>query len=413
MTKYNCVINECATRASFNFPGKRPEYCKTHRQNEMIDVIHKHCEHEKCYTRANFGYVNDKPKYCSVHKLDNMVDFANKRCEYNGCTVKAIYGYNNVQFCFTHKKDDMTDLVNKKCIIINCNKQPMYNLKGMIPLYCKSHASENMIDVLHKKCKHVNCDIIPVFGFTKGNPQYCNKHKEDNMIDVVSRICIHETCTKQSNFNYNTETTPNYCKTHKLPEMIDIKNKKCPGIDSSGCPYDHQPKMKYDYYCTRCFLQKFPTDPRSALIRKNGDEIKVVQYLQKELPAYSFVHDKPMWIDHCECTHKRRVDLRLLINDTILAIEVDEKQHKDRNQEDETVRYDDLYMIHSGKWIFIRYNPHSYKNHNGKHKNTPSDTRLNTLVTLIKSKINEITNGTNTELIEIHKLYYDGWNDII
>ena len=64
-----------------------------------------------------------------------------------------------------------------------------------------------------------------------------------------------------------------------------------------------------------------------------------------------------MWIDNCECIHKRRVDLRVLIHNTILAIEIDENQHKYRNQDDETIRYDDLYMIHSGKWIFRKCRP--------------------------------------------------------
>ena len=41
----------------------------------------------------------------------------------------------------------------------------------------------------------------------------------------------------------------------------------------------------------------------------------------------------------------------------LLCVETDEK--------DEEIRYDDLYMLHSGKFIFIRFNPDKYINKNG------------------------------------------------
>ena len=34
-----------------------------------------------------------------------------------------------------------------------------------------------------------------------------------------------------------------------------------------------------------------------------------------------FVHDTPMWLGGCDCTHKRRVDHRKLINGVMLAVE--------------------------------------------------------------------------------------------
>ena len=44
----------------------------------------------------------------------------------------------------------------------------------------------------------------------------------------------------------------------------------------------------------------------------------------------------------------------------MIAVEVDEGQHKSRDFEDETIRYDDLFMAgHGGKWIYIRFNPDS------------------------------------------------------
>ena len=47
----------------------------------------------------------------------------------------------------------------------------------------------------------------------------------------------------------------------------------------------------------------------------------------------------------------------MLINNTMLCIEIDEHQHKKYIKYDENIRYDNLFMDFSGKYIFIRYNP--------------------------------------------------------
>jgi hypothetical protein len=43
------------------------------------------------------------------------------------------------------------------------------------------------------------------------------------------------------------------------------------------------------------------------------------------------------------------VDHRKLIGNTMLAVETDENAHRGYDEKDEEIRYDDLYMIHSGK----------------------------------------------------------------
>ena len=122
-----------------------------------------------------------------------------------------------------------------------------------------------------------------------------------------------------------------------------------------------------------------------------------------------FVHDKPLYVDlegGC-CASKRRIDLRKLINDTMLCIEIDENQHKSYIKESETSRYDDLFMDFSGKYIFIRYNPDKFidKYHISKHPFF--DTRMEVLTHAIERHINRINNYENTELIELHHLFYD------
>ena len=54
---------------------------------------------------------------------------------------------------------------------------------------------------------------------------------------------------------------------------------------------------------------------------------------------------------------KEEIHLIMLINNTMLCIEVDEHQHKKYIKYDEHIRYDNLFMDFSGKYICLGYNP--------------------------------------------------------
>ncbi len=90
---------------------------------------------------------------------------------------------------------------------------------------------------------------------------------------------------------------------------------------------------------------------------------------------------------------------RKLLGNTILAVETDEFGHRGYDQNDEEIRYDDVYMIHSGKWIFIRFNP------DNNISKTDIDDKLDKLIEIMEDCISRIENNENTELLEIIKLY--------
>ena len=95
---------------------------------------------------------------------------------------------------------------------------------------------------------------------------------------------------------------------------------------------------------------------------------------------------------------RRRIDHRKLIGNTLLCTETDENAHKGYDAKDEEIRYDDLYMCHSGKWVFIRFNPDG--------KGVDMEDKLTRLVEEIRKQIKRIENEENTELLEIVKLFY-------
>jgi hypothetical protein len=169
-------------------------------------------------------------------------------------------------------------------------------------------------------------------------------------------------------------------------------------------------KEKYDGYCTRCFVYFFPKDKRIKEMRAHTKELRVLKYLTKntflDIDGKDFIHDKIMYTGNCNCSHRRRIDFRMIINNTLLCIECDEKQHKSYGTKDEEVRYDDLFMVFGGKWIFIRYNPDSYKINNRKY-NPKNPYRMKVLKKEIEKQIQRINNYENTEMLEIVKLFFD------
>ena len=152
----------------------------------------------------------------------------------------------------------------------------------------------------------------------------------------------------------------------------------------------------YDGYCATCFKQVFPDDDRSKVLYLHTKEIRVRNAINENFEG--FIHDKPLYTGQCDCTMRRRIDHRKLIDATLLCIETDEFAHKRYDPKDEELRYDDLFMVHSGKWIFIRFNPDG--------KGVDMVDKLKRLIEEIHFQIMRIKHSENTELLEVIKLYY-------
>ena len=198
----------------------------------------------------------------------------------------------------------------------------------------------------------------------------------------------------------DTGRTKCYCKCgHELCGSKLCRSVHC---DVIGNP-------SYDRYCTNCFKNMFPGDPRCARIRQKSRELRVVHHVLAEFGDLGWMHDKPLYVDFTGgcCPSKRRCDLRVLIDATMLVIECDEGQHKGKAYANDDARYDDLFMDFSGKYIFIRFNPDNYRIDGVLHK-TPWDERLAALSGEITRQVARIKSDTvSQELVEIVHLYFD------
>ena len=194
--------------------------------------------------------------------------------------------------------------------------------------------------------------------------------------------CIESGCTSSAVATFNKCVL--HGGGHRCPNCILWIDSRC------GNP-------RYDGYCATCFKQVFPEDARSMVVYAHTKEIMVRNMINQHFDG--FVHVTTLYTGNCDCTHRRRIDHRKLIGNTILAVETDEFGHRGYSIVDEEIRYDDLYMIHSGKWIYIRFNPDSNVS------KVDIDDKLSILLQTMYECIDKILNEQNTELVEIIKLY--------
>ena len=221
-----------------------------------------------------------------------------------------------------------------------------------------------------------------------------------------SQICIHK---KRKSLCFECGCSEMCHHNRQRRQCIDCDGAKfCMSRNepyNTGCrTYGNN---KLNGFCSHCFANLFPDDPKTLTVRRKSKELQVVAHL---LSKYDdFIHDKPFYVDlqgGC-CATKRRIDLRQLIKNTMLCIEIDEDQHKSYIKENEKARYDHVFMDFSGKSIFIRYNPDKFKDKYGKSKNPYFDTRMEVLEHVINKHILRIQAEDNENLLEIHHVFYD------
>jgi hypothetical protein len=352
------ICKECPKNASFGYTKR--EYCKTHKKDDMIDVIHKRCKVDGCESSSQGKY-----DFCKKHG-------GGKRCKKDGCESSA---RGKSDFCVSHGG-------GKMCKQDKCES----SAQGKTD-FCKKHGGG-------KRCKQYGCESSAIgktdFCISHGGGNRCVEDGCKSSAQGKTDFCISHgggKLCKEQGCQSSSQGKTDYCVTHgggkRCPNCIDWIDSRCGS-------------SKYDGYCATCFKVLFPDDERSKVVYRHTKEIRVRNEINCHFEG--FIHDKPLYTGNCDCTHRRRIDHRKLIGNTILAIETDEFAHSGYDPLDEEIRYDDLYMVHSGKWIFIRFNPDGRK--------VDSEDKLKVLIREIEEQIRRIENEENKSLLEIVKLYY-------
>ena len=358
------------------------------------------CSRHALCSEPGCGDMQRQGKKCGKHMQKKICN------DPSGCKTPAIYGY-----------DTCTNHGAKQCQVENCksgarggsgrcsfhNGIPTCIFLG--PGVCPTPGiGASRLCSLHgggPRCKFLACG----FG-RRARSDYCIGHGGRTCLYKNGDIC----CT------HGARLPDDYCVNHGGGPRCSISlchrgarplslvcighggGKKCPNC--VDCIDVRVGSYKYDGFCATCFKRVFPEDPRSLKIIARGSKEMIVRNKINKY-FHGFVHNKVLWISGCDCEHKRRIDHWKMIGNTILAIETDEFAHVGYNKADEQyIRYNDLQMIHGGKWMFIRFNPDANRS------KLALEDKLNALIKTMFQCIERIEREDNTDFLEIIKLFY-------
>ena len=408
----------CGKRASFNIVGEtKGQFCKEHKEPNMIDVLNKTCIIYNCKVRPTYNISGEtKAHFCKNHKELNMINVVSKRCKINGCNKIPTYnisGKTEGCFCIDHKTSNMINVVSKRCEIAGCLIRPTYNIPGETKArFCVEHKELHMIDIKHNTCEIMECKKRPTYNIPEElNARFCKEHKELNMIDIYNKTCEIDKCTIRSTFNIPGETNARFCAIHKESNMIDVQNKYCQingcnirryygflgkvpthcashkqkGMitsptkpcksckqlgthESNGTRFceNHAPVNSDNLGvnpCTSCGLDDILTngkcntcDPTTQKIRQHAKENRIKDIL--EANGIQFIHDKILEGTSCG---RERPDFQIDCGSHFVYVEVDEHQHQSYACECEQTRMINLVEVRRIPVRFIRYNPDYYE----------------------------------------------------
>ena len=400
-----CELESCSEKANYGVPGGFVRRCKPHKIDKIMRTLPgRVCKNDECdkmpvsrfeFCKKHGGgnrcqrdgcekIARGSTNYCSAHGGGN-------RCQRDGCGNGAISPTN---YCRAHGGGN-------RCQATGCGNGALSPTN-----YCSAHGGG-------KRCQRDGCGKSAVsptnFCVGHGGGNRCQRDGCGESAQGSTKFCIKhgggDRCQRDGCKDAAFGST-DFCYKHggKIEVLCKglIPTIDCP--DYQPCPFEHRGNRKYKKYCTSCFQRNFPLDPLTFQIRSKTKELAVRDFINANFTG--FMHDKPLWIQGCDCSLRRRIDHRCLINNTMVCIETDENQHRSYDPVDEEQRYHDTFMGFSGKWIYIRFNPDKFVK-NGVKKNPTIATRLNTLKEEIVKQIKRAESYENKDILEIVKLFYD------
>ena len=388
-----CKGPDCKTRASFDEPGGKGQYCKKHKTAEMIDVKHKRCEHDGCDSRPSFDSKGGKGRFCVSHKTAGMIDVKSKRCEHDGCDVITpafnIKGGKG-RFCVSHKTAEMIDVKHKRCEHDGCDSRPTFDSKGGKGRFCVSHKTAEMVDVKSKKCEHEGCSTRTLYG-KPGHPvSRCAKHREAGMIRRPNAKC--KDCKEPAIWGINR--VPRHCDAHKTSDDENLVERPC---ISCSLPYILDKENK----CENCNPAAFAT---ARLAKQNA--------LMDSLDVKGLKGDSTDKIVEGGVCGKERPDRLFDFGDKIVILECDEHQHRERACDCEQTRMINIGQSFGGIPVyFIRWNPDDYSPANSR--KLPEDIKKrHKLVGNLIADMKENKVALPTGLVSVLYMYYDDWSSL-
>ena len=209
----------------------------------------------------------------------------------------------------------------------------------------------------HLCCQHVSsvdglgdCSTMAQSLGKDQHVQYCLAHTQ-----VKAYACDVQGC------EYTCKTEAELSQHKRGVHEGELQNpcKSTTGQDGK-CPNGVNGQPKYDGYCVRCFISKFPNDARATNAKAylHAKELTVREFLKEAFPQYRWVFDRT-----CAVGELVRPDARTAVGKRrVLIVEIDEHSHNTYVCANERER-ERIFKKHAPRGAIVhvvRFNPDEY-----------------------------------------------------
>jgi len=440
LSKATCLNPNCSREPSFNFFGLTAKYCSYHKEPGMIDVKHRKCE--KCLElyhaglitateiiHASFGKRGDTYRFCLDHKQGDMINLYCYTCESPGCGKQACFidTQTGNKLCTTHKMDNAILIYIPQCS--ECTMIASYGYEGEKKTTCFNHKKPGMITSNKKMCEKCNL-IIATYGWKNGKCQFCYSHFEEGMIDLSYKKCSVLDCVEKSLFGISGESET-HCRFHKKSGMIIFPSCKCTDCDN---PATYGIDGILPYHCINHYQgdeinlieEKCGSCGLNDILNNNGlcnycnpTTIKVAR-LVKQTKLMDYLNSRGLVgnstdkiVDSGECTKRRPDRVYHCPDGSILILECDENQHRERSCECEQQRMVEISQNYGGSPVyFIRWNPDKYFSGTQYTVEEPVNKRHQLVGDFIEAILDGRCPLPKKALLSVIYMYFDGWTSL-
>lgn len=263
--KLCCTIG-CTRRPVYNFKDLKPRFCREHKEDAMVNITEKKCDHEGCEKRITYKEVGKQgkkkcKKTCTEHKTDGMIKVSesSKVCTAEGCVRAPCFNFRGEKalFCTFHKEKDMVNLYKNECRHAGCDNTASFNVPGKkMGRYCSAHKQADMINLKVTPCAQPGCAKKPYYNFrTEKVGKFCTTHAEPGMVNLLviqsKRVCDRNGCEKCACYAFAKTDKSRYCAAHRERGMVDVQNIICEREECGKRPNFNFVGLKKGRFCSK------------------------------------------------------------------------------------------------------------------------------------------------------------------
>ena len=158
----------------------------------MISVRNKNCQYLKCKESAIFGLKDKRPQFCNTHKQLNMINLIlHNKCSVLDCNEEYDIITNDIKYCNKHIPEDSLTKLKKLCKYCDIKEESTFVCKD-----CKKIQNKKEWAIV----RHLRKTIDTKFEYNSSKMlQGCSKKRPDIYFELSKHCLIVEIDEHQHN----------------------------------------------------------------------------------------------------------------------------------------------------------------------------------------------------------------------